>query len=56
MGKSTLIKKFCEGKKAFTFQAGKEKKDDQIKRFLSEFSEFVKDPIIAKIQVLHRTK
>lgn len=49
VGKSLLIERFCEGKRAFIFQGGKEKKQPQIKRFLTEFGDFINDPLIPMV-------
>lgn len=49
VGKSSLIQRFCEGKRAFIFSGGREKKALQIKRFLAEFAQFINDPIVALV-------
>lgn len=49
VGKSLLIEKFCEGKKSFSFLAGKEKKTAQIKRFLAGLAQFTGDSLISMV-------
>jgi AAA+ ATPase superfamily predicted ATPase len=49
VGKSLLIEKFCEGKRSFSFLAGKEKKAMQIKRFLAGLAQFAGDPLISMV-------
>ena len=52
IGKSTLLEKFAQGKSCFFFQAGKEKKQKQLKRFISEFSQVLGNPpLIAKLRL-----
>lgn len=47
IGKTALIEEYCEGKRAFNYTALKTSKSKQIKNFLSDLSNFVKDPLIA---------
>lgn len=49
VGKSLLVEKFCEGKRSFSFLAGKEKKALQIKRFLAGLAQFAGDPLISLV-------
>lgn len=52
IGKSTLLEKFAQDKPCFFFQAGKEKKQKQLKRFISEFSQTLGNPpLIAKLRL-----
>ncbi|MBU0706681.1 ATP-binding protein [Patescibacteria group bacterium] len=47
IGKTALIEKYCEGRRSFNYTALKTTKSKQIKNFLLDFSNFVKDPLIA---------
>lgn len=52
IGKSTLLEKFAEGKPCFFFQAGKERKQKQLKRFIAEFAQTLGNPpLIAKLRL-----
>jgi AAA+ ATPase superfamily predicted ATPase len=52
IGKSTLLEKFAKGKPCLFFQAGKENKQKQLKRFIAEFSQKLGNPpLIAKLKL-----
>ena len=51
VGKTTLIKEFIKGKKAFYFFADKQNENLQIERFKNQISEYFKDEFLKKIEI-----
>lgn len=52
IGKSTLLEKFALTKPCFFFQAGKEKKQKQLRRFVAELSQILGNPpLMARLQL-----
>ncbi len=50
IGKTTLLKRFVESKRAFFFSGGKERTHEQIRRFLGELADYTGQPVLKKIR------
>lgn len=53
VGKSALLRHFCDGKKKYIFFTGRkgENQNDLSERFLKSLSDFFEDPLIAKLKI-----
>ena len=51
LGKTTLIQKFIEGKKAFYFFADKQNERMQIRRFQQQMAQYFQDDLLRKLEI-----